>query len=522
MFKQLLYLYNDGHIPFQTGRGGLGYHLPQYPKVIHGTGKSHRGFDNSDDEEEQPDIDIMDEVETNDVATNLSREIKDMIEELDEIERSRTKLNKKDDTLDLKEVPEMIEKVQALLKKPKSKPEPVSVPEPEPEKNDEDKVIEKNVLKKIKNAIENYKDIYNKELTSEQIDILKNEILKEKMSNKKDKFKNVNYGDIEYYLKEKNITPEDSQYIKEVREKQRLQNEERQKIEHEKRERKEYVLSLNDKLHDPNVPLSEKQSILDNEDDLIDLKILVIDKFNKDFREKYAHLNLSDTEMNTLLGGKGLEYFLTTTAKPLIETINDDLNIDVVKDLGDNPIIPKDDNDPRESKQTFCFIDNISYNSTTKKGVLNEIKDFKIDFTNEYDLPTWKDYIPIQISKLIGTSYMGNSVYDLWFHMVGDKYIPYKVTYHGKSLTQDIKLEKYNLISTASDGKIMYCNILDLINNSMYNQSNTIEMRPYQLKNKTIYRCTIPNPHKDKLYGKSKEESSLRIPKSMFKEWKYN
>jgi hypothetical protein len=39
MLKKLLYLYNDGHNPFPSmGRGGLGYHLPQYPKVMHGTG----------------------------------------------------------------------------------------------------------------------------------------------------------------------------------------------------------------------------------------------------------------------------------------------------------------------------------------------------------------------------------------------------------------------------------------------------------------------------------------------------
>jgi hypothetical protein len=37
MLKKLLYLYNDGHNPFpQLGKGGLGYHLPQYKKRIHG------------------------------------------------------------------------------------------------------------------------------------------------------------------------------------------------------------------------------------------------------------------------------------------------------------------------------------------------------------------------------------------------------------------------------------------------------------------------------------------------------
>lgn len=37
MLKKLLYLYNDGHNPFpKLGKGGLGYHLPQFRKRIHG------------------------------------------------------------------------------------------------------------------------------------------------------------------------------------------------------------------------------------------------------------------------------------------------------------------------------------------------------------------------------------------------------------------------------------------------------------------------------------------------------
>jgi len=64
MFKKLLYLYHDGHNPFPTGRGGLGYHLPQYPKVIHGEGRTHRDLEDSDEEDiEQPEIDIEEEYE---------------------------------------------------------------------------------------------------------------------------------------------------------------------------------------------------------------------------------------------------------------------------------------------------------------------------------------------------------------------------------------------------------------------------------------------------------------------------
>lgn len=39
MLKKLLYLYNDGHNPFpKLGKGGLGYHLPQYHKRMYGDG----------------------------------------------------------------------------------------------------------------------------------------------------------------------------------------------------------------------------------------------------------------------------------------------------------------------------------------------------------------------------------------------------------------------------------------------------------------------------------------------------
>jgi hypothetical protein len=42
MLKKLLYLYNDGHNPFpKLGKGGLGYHLPQYKKKIHGGAVSY-------------------------------------------------------------------------------------------------------------------------------------------------------------------------------------------------------------------------------------------------------------------------------------------------------------------------------------------------------------------------------------------------------------------------------------------------------------------------------------------------
>jgi hypothetical protein len=63
MLKKLLYLYNDGHNPFpKLGKGGLGYHLPQYPNVIHGNGLNVRR------NEDGTFIDIVDD--HNDLDTN--------------------------------------------------------------------------------------------------------------------------------------------------------------------------------------------------------------------------------------------------------------------------------------------------------------------------------------------------------------------------------------------------------------------------------------------------------------------
>jgi len=51
MLKRLLYLYNDGHNPFpKLGKGGLGYHLPQYKKRIHGEALHIFTNDNGDHE----------------------------------------------------------------------------------------------------------------------------------------------------------------------------------------------------------------------------------------------------------------------------------------------------------------------------------------------------------------------------------------------------------------------------------------------------------------------------------------
>jgi len=134
MFKKLLYLYNDGHNPFPSGRGGLGYHLPQYPKVMHGEGGSHRGLEGSDDEDtihtnEYPDIEEENEdekiIKDADPTTKEGKTviIEQLIKEMKEIKI------KKVEKIDINEIHETIDNVEALLKKREPKPEPKKEPD---------------------------------------------------------------------------------------------------------------------------------------------------------------------------------------------------------------------------------------------------------------------------------------------------------------------------------------------------------------------------------------------------------
>jgi len=148
MLKKLLYLYNDGHNPFPSiGRGGLGYHLPQYPKVIHGDGFNIRRDENGkyidivDDGNDKDTkvydvmnpkgmsiVDIKDFTpEKPNVEDNIDF-INQQIKELDKIIEGK-KTVKEDN--EIMEIPETIKNVEALLKKPNL--ESVQESEPIPE-----------------------------------------------------------------------------------------------------------------------------------------------------------------------------------------------------------------------------------------------------------------------------------------------------------------------------------------------------------------------------------------------------
>jgi hypothetical protein len=142
MFKKLLYLYNDGHNPFPSGKGGLGYHLPQYSKVIHGEGLSD---EESEDEtkyiSDVPTAYIKDiDPETNEGKNETKVLLKELIDGLEgkviqriEVPKLKNitdilKLEPKNlNSKEIEGIQETIDKVEGILKNPEPKTEPETV-----------------------------------------------------------------------------------------------------------------------------------------------------------------------------------------------------------------------------------------------------------------------------------------------------------------------------------------------------------------------------------------------------------
>jgi hypothetical protein len=267
-----------------------------------------------------------------------------------------------------------------------------------------------------------------------------------------------------------------------------------------------YLISTENQLDDLSISQRKKLKILKKNDQFI------FKHFKSEYVYEYmkSNPNMTTEEINENIAGKPFEKFFETLGKPLIEKIVDEEDIDIVNDLSSNPLIPVDE-------QKWCAIDNFSYNSITNIGAINEMKDFDIDM-NDKDDPN--AYVAIQSTKLLGIELNGENIYDIIFYKdaVDGKYYPYTVNFENKKITTnkisnaDIDLKSYNIITTSSIG-IVYCNLLDIINNSENNFNNKITMEKYE-KYPKFYRCKIGEVTKDKIYGKIKK--SIRIPKYLF------
>jgi len=149
MLKKLLYLYNDGHNPFpHSGRGGLGYHLPQYRKRMHGEALHiYRNTDGSVkeiiDDHNNEDLRFIDEQPSlNPVSDALeTREMRDVLIEANErLLNEKSKKRKAEKTS--KVIDQIIHEIDDVLKERKEREEKENE-----EKENEEKFLE-NVLEK--------------------------------------------------------------------------------------------------------------------------------------------------------------------------------------------------------------------------------------------------------------------------------------------------------------------------------------------------------------------------------------
>ena len=601
MLKNLLYLYNDGHNPFPNmkGYGGLGYHLPQYRKVIHGSGpkvktpdkrtldevneenselienmeqhysgvEEHKGSDNEDEsEEEEEEEDEEEEEEEEEEITEIQKIINEndfSEEDIDKLmfdlqndkafNKGNNQISKTQfkttylggrlepimDILKTKKKDEVI-KIVAELQKPKTiKPQTTAEEltpiinqvddliksEGETEEEDEETDEIYNIFKKhyndrmlkaigkdLKQLIEetsegnqNY-DVYNNLYTQ----------YKEFNKNRYNKIENI-----KEYINSKEELNEFEQLLKDS-------------IDTNEQEIDELMSGNPDLTYDEKIDILKnheftiielsKESYEDNPE---------VKKKKVEFYKKYEGIKNIDDAWSKEIAGKPYEHYFLTVGNPIIKYIADDENIDVTEDLGSNPLVKAD------GGEDTCFIDLFSYNSEKNIGYLNEMKDFKINMTDEEYNPNDKNtYVSIQLTKLTGTSYFvkdakGNMIidkngdgiekagYELLFYEDGGKYFPYYIKYKDDIITMNpdndeiLDIKQYNILSSSNVGTVK-ADLISLINDKKFRKINGIQIEQVDELFKISFNHET-HPNRDKLY--KDEVLTVRIPKNKFRKW---
>ena len=463
MFKKLLYLYNDGHNPFPSGRGGLGYHLPNYPKVIHGEGLS----DEEDDSEEEsiilPEI-SSEEIEEIDTTTDKGKkEIKELLKKMetihiepiespslktitDVIKLERKHTGKKAST---EGIQEMIDKVDTLVKKKETTPEPKK----------ESGINMDELNETIEDRIDEYERAYKISLNPEDKELIRQYI--------KDNF-------MEYISKQKykNIYIDLSE-VKDA-------------IEHFEINETPYKQTMDDILQKPK---EEQQEFL-----------------NDNYESIYQYYKNLDSRP-----GKGYETFLCEgIGTNIIKGFVNDDNIEILN-------FDKSDDIP-DNKKDFCVVDMLYKNPKTNKGGLGELKDYNDKDMEEYDDPN-KNYVAVQAAKLCGNSYPGtNSNFDIIFGKDDDtgEYYIIDVRYKNKPISQGIEIDEY-LVSVNANNNTWICDLLKQKGFvKKYINDNTMTEYP---RTKGLYYVDafkIPQT-KDFVSGSKTEIPSIRIKNKYFK-----
>jgi hypothetical protein len=520
MLKRLLYLYNDGHNPFpKLGKGGLGYHLPQYRKRMHGdgmhliNGKYEYDDDDSDlqvydqgfitgnyiplgndefivDDERhhnnriikpkhigKPEYfdttlnenDIYDDNDDNDYYDptkssipylNTTQKI------LHDIEQTKIPKNKKLSKSDIKDVNEIIKKTETLIE-------------------DKDKVhIEKTindlfmsnygfgmVEKVYKGLKELIKNLSKDSLEYQIYNTLKIEIdkssflLPSDLPSLRNKFKSLSDEDFSL-LK---IALED-------------------------------VFKKHDEKMEETKVLIEDLSKLSFEESF--------DVVTNNYDDILAYYNTQYTAP-----GKGYEAFLCGAGSCLIKyTLND--NDMVVTNFDNSDEIP-------EGKSQYCAVDLLIMNPKTNSGAIGEAKNYGDKDMTIHNDPE-NNYVAIQASKLCGNSFKGSSSnFDIVFGKDDDtkEYYIIDIRYKNKPISKNIDINDY-LLSVNAQNDTWICNLLKepKFVKKYINDKTMINYNGH----KDLFKVNIDTIPKTEDYvsGSKNKIQSIRIKNKYFKQIK--
>jgi len=399
MLKQLLYLYNDGHNPFPSmGQGGLGYHLPQYRKRMHG--EALHIYKNADGSFE--------------VIDDYNYEDKNIYSNEEGLPRGLV------DEEETKQQPDVL--IEAIERK---------IEEDKQKKESDKKILEEERLLQALDEFNNPDTGLISEIQGELYDRMTPE---HKLSIL---YSLVEHTSADEYLKAVGAYSFFKNKLNELLDEQNLTLQEFEELNPDDNEEiiKEDIIDIknnNLKLKDPNISQTEINKVIKSNTELIlKHKKKLINDATEEVRQKMISKgNLNPTKQD--LSGKGFEQFLCSTGESLVyKSVG---QIGKVNNFDDHNLIPSD-------KQKYGVVDLFIDN-----GII-ECKDYK-----ETDMNDGNTF-NIQESKLIG-----NISFNIFFEKLGtDNYVVSNILYNGRPLLNPTQqLNKYILLVNASDGIYKY------------------------------------------------------------------
>jgi hypothetical protein len=521
MLKNLLYLYNDGHNPFpKLGKGGLGYHLPQYKQTIKGgtleldeNGEPYK-FDNLNDN-----FFVIGPDGT--VIGTYNVDPTDNFLEL--------KLIKDDDvTLSKTTSPNIESKV---IPKPQTNAKYIDDSNEFGEKYNYDLYVRDTPadykVSQVESRLNKYYDVMrftNRELDEQIDDLIKRApILFDSTEYRKSNFKNMTEKrnaliNMQTLIEALSEVPTD-EYDEIIEKHKKAKTEQDEDDAEEERliaeQEKARLQLVNDEPIDTLISTIRSKPIAE--------QLVIVKKRYYEILQYYI-----DRQSDS---GKGYEKFLVEGGSSILKSQMPNLSLpnvsseDITVVNYDDPSMIKD-----KTARENCVVDMlVAYKGVTLKAYPNltklktaalcEAKDFKYQNMLVYDDPE-NNYIAIQITKLCGFSfkdYNGNTKgYELHFMERSDgSFFIRNFLLDGKSISKERYITDYFLSINAQKGTWV-CNLLENKDFcDMYINKNTMTRvvgtnNIYYIDSKKIPKYT------DILYG-NKPQPSIRIPKKLFK-----